>query len=127
MPTKLRVVLKNRDGSIFRGSYAVAMLCQYIKPKLLDIVWPVGFEKFGKRAKLEFMAQHLPKGAELTLVRERKHTRRNRSLYLQTANATANPVLKKPKARDPFLDLPGQGVVQNVLQQRVQVRAGGRR
>lgn len=87
MSTKLRVVLKQgNDAPPMHGSRAVRMMFTLVK--ILDIPGlPPDWERRNSRQKLEYFAQFLPPPYELVFIRERRHTRKNRSLYLKTIGA----------------------------------------
>jgi hypothetical protein len=105
--TKLRIIFV-QPGHVFKGKQAVRMLCQHVRKKVLDTAWPVGFESFNKERKLSFLGTLLPTDCKLVLIRELKHTRTNKSRYVQMLSelrATMPPVTgEAPQAVNPARD-----------------------
>ena len=85
MPSKLRILFRGPGNPRFIcGNKAIAMLSQFVsKECLLTMQLPLDWGKRNKYSRLSFLAQLLPKGYELYLIREPKHTRKNKSLYLK--------------------------------------------
>ena len=90
MPSKLRILFRGPGNPRFIcGNKAIAMLSQFVsKECLLTMQLPLDWAKRNKYARLSFLAQLLPKGYELYLIREPKHTRKNKSLYLKMREKT---------------------------------------
>ena len=97
--TKLRVIFVE-NGNVSNGSRAIRQLCQAVRRKVLDVAWPVGFESFTTERKLSFLGSILPEKSKLILIREMKHTRKNRSKYVETLTKLMKTNL--PTANDVF-------------------------
>jgi len=81
MPTKRRLVLEIPGGEMYCGGVAIAMLTQAIGKRLMDVDFPV--EAHDTRLKkYMFFAKFLPRGFKLHIIREPRHTRPNKSLFL---------------------------------------------
>lgn len=83
MSTKLRVVLNYSTGVIYFGTVAVQMVLSSVNVMHIpQMPWDWG--NMSMNRKLQFLAGYMPAGSELTLIRERSKTRKNKSLYLKT-------------------------------------------
>ena len=100
MPTKLRFILQNRDGSKYTGPMAVAWLCKLSQKNALSMQYPIGWGELKKAEKLKFLAARLPKGYTLVVFREPRYCRKNRSLYVKTLHGE-QPVIvvEEPRQR----------------------------
>lgn len=101
MPTKLRVILRQEGSPIFSGSRAVRALSSLVKT--WAIPWPVDWIHWTMKDKLTFLGRYLPQGCELLLIRERKHTRKNKSLYLRTIGAQPGSGRRRGRRRPSLL------------------------
>lgn len=63
------------------GTRAISFLCKTIQSEVMNVVWPLDWDKLSTKTKLIFLGKYLPKDTELLLIREPKWTRRKRSLY----------------------------------------------
>lgn len=83
MSTKLRVIVQVSGQKPIKGSQAIGFICNEMRKRLFKMVLPIGWEQMRIQQKLEFMMQHLPSNVKLILIRERKWTRRSKSLYIK--------------------------------------------
>jgi hypothetical protein len=98
--TKLRVIFV--DGkNVTKGAQAIRLLCQAVRKRVLDASWPLGFETFPTERKLSFLGGLLSDKSKLILIRELKHTRKNKSKYVQTLTSLLenNPQDVQPGGR----------------------------
>ena len=89
VPTKLRVILQQRDGRKYTGKMAIALLCKFTQRSVLSMNYPIGWYKLSKIEKLKFLAAKLPKGHTLVVFREPRYCRKNRSMYLKNLHSGA--------------------------------------
>lgn len=136
MPSKLRILFRTpTDAKFIRGNTAIARLSQYIsKECLLSMKMPPNWAKLNKYDRLLFLAKLLPKGFELFLIREPKHTRKNKSLFVQMLDQTFNVkrkegnLLNQAFAVNPFAQgFPPHGIAYDDVVARVQPQARIRR
>ena len=83
MPSKVRVILTTANGCL-KGTRAVAMLYSLAKNSLFDKYLPENWKKWTKLQQMKYLADYLPEDVKLTCIREVKHTRKDKSLYVKT-------------------------------------------
>jgi hypothetical protein len=81
--TKVRFILKFKNGTQQAGPAAVAYMCKLQQRNSLSTPFPLHWDRLSKLDKLRFIAAGLPKGYKFTIYREPKWCRKNRSLYLK--------------------------------------------
>lgn len=81
MPTKLRIIVQKKGHKPIKGPRAIAFLVKTIQSRVMNMLWPPGWDTLSTKSKLEFLAKFLPSDTQLLLIRESKWTRRTRSLY----------------------------------------------
>lgn len=89
MPTKTRYILKLRDGTMHTGKIAVAIVCKSINKLALTAIFPPHWADMPTSAKLRFLAANMTKGTTLTIYREPRYCRKNKSLYLRAVRRRA--------------------------------------
>jgi len=83
VPSKVRVILTTANGCL-KGTRAVAMLYSLAKNSLFDKYLPENWKKWTKLQQMKYLADYLPEDVKLTCIREVKHTRKDKSLYVKT-------------------------------------------
>lgn len=83
MSTKLRIMVKKRNHKPIVGAKAIQFLVKTVQSRLLNMIWPMDWDKQTTKQKLEFLAKYLPSDTRLLLFREPRWTRRTRSRYIQ--------------------------------------------
>jgi len=81
MSTRTRIILMTPEGGMFTGQDAIQYICLNAQTHILGTKFPENWPTLSKRAKLAELVKRLKVGHVLTLVQERKHTRKARSLY----------------------------------------------
>lgn len=97
MSTKLRVLVQTKGQRPLSGARAVRFLYSAVRTRLRNIEMPIGWKEFNTQQTLEFLGQYLPENTKLILIRERKHTRRTRSLYAKMLK------MGKPKVDEEYM------------------------
>jgi hypothetical protein len=83
MPTKTRYVLRTREGSVYTGKTAVAILCKAMSRVAMSADMPDDWKGWSTRKKLKFLAARLQKGNTFLIFQEPRWCRKNKSLYLK--------------------------------------------
>lgn len=84
MPSRIRVVLTHSTGNTYWGKRGVFMLFNLLPPSQREKFRRL---KVSKVEKMQAASKFLPPDWVLTLIRETRGWRRNRSLYWQTKTA----------------------------------------
>lgn len=79
----MRFVLTTANGTL-KGTRAVAMVYGLAKNVLFDKQLPATWKKMTKVQRMKFLEKYLPADIKLTCIREIKHTRKDKSLYVKT-------------------------------------------
>ena len=98
MPSKVRVILTTANGTL-KGSRAVAMLYSLAKNGLFDKYLPENWKKWTKLQRMKYLADYLPEDVKLTCIREVKHTRKDKSLYVKTFIESKLPQMNEAPVR----------------------------
>lgn len=88
MSKKLRVVITN-PGWVqpLKGPTAIQFLCTQVSQfSIMKWELPPDFHKLSKIERLRILARYLPKACRLTIIRERRWERKNKSLYVRILN-----------------------------------------
>lgn len=110
MPSKVRFILTTANGTL-KGTRAVAMLYSLAKNALFSQQLPNDWKKMTKVQRMKYLADYLPIDVKLTCIREAKHTRKDRSLYVKTYKESKLPpaVENRPVFDQNLIEqLPGQ-------------------
>lgn len=110
MPSKVRFILTTANGTL-KGTRAVAMLYSLAKNALFSQQLPNDWKKMSKVQRMKYLADYLPIDVKLTCIREAKHTRKDRSLYVKTYKESKLPpaVENRPVFNQNLIEqLPGQ-------------------
>ena len=99
MPSKIRVILTTANGTL-KGSRAVAMLYGLAKNAQFTASLPEGWAKWSKIKRMKYLQKFLPQDVKLTCIRETKHTRKNKSLYLKTFRESSLNQIEGPVRPD---------------------------
>lgn len=99
MPSKIRVILTTANGTL-KGSRAVAMLYGLAKNAQFTASLPEGWAKWSKIKRMKYLSGFLPQDVKLTCIRETKHTRKNKSLYLKTFRESSLNQIEGPVRPD---------------------------
>lgn len=94
-----------------KGTRAVAMLYSLAKNALFSQQLPNDWKKMSKVQRMKYLADYLPIDVKLTCIREAKHTRKDRSLYVKTYKESKLPpaVENRPVFNQNLIEqLPGQ-------------------
>lgn len=81
MSSKVRLLLLCPDNTLLNGSRVIAALCKMVQRNVYNLQLPEGWLHLKTQDKLKFLAQSMPKGYELIILREPKWTRRKKSIY----------------------------------------------
>jgi hypothetical protein len=119
MPTKLRIIVQKKGHKPIKGPRAISFLVKTIQSRVLNMLWPPGWDTLSTRNKLEFLAKFLPSDTQLLLIREGKWTRRSRSLYSNILNKN-----KREMADDDYMDEEAPMRIPRPMQYEVQGRLG---
>ena len=93
MPTKIRYLLSYKattgeKAAIYSGSQVVARLCGLRQKDVMSTGFPPLWYKLSKREKIKSLMSNLSPKYSLTVFREPKWCRKNRSLYLKAMKAS---------------------------------------
>jgi len=98
VPSKVRVILTTANGTL-KGSRAVAMLYSLAKNGLFDKYLPENWKEWTKLQRMKYLADYLPEDVKLTCIREVKHTRKDKSLYVKTFIESKLPQMNEAPVR----------------------------
>lgn len=90
MPSKVRFILTTANGTL-KGTRAIAMLYSLAKNASFNQQLPNDWKKMTKVQRMKYLADYLPIDVKLTCIREAKHTRKDRSLYVKTYKESKLP------------------------------------
>lgn len=110
----MRFVLTTVNGTL-KGTKAVAMLYNLAKQASFDKQLPENWKTMSKVQRMKFLADYLPTDVKLTCIRETKHTRKDRSLYVKMCHTDKLGPIVDGNVRPPeVLVQQGQGNWQEI-------------